>query len=119
MRTIKDVGGLLQPIEEATYEKLIPALTGRGQCSPEERKLLSLPARYGGLNIINPVVAANIKFDASKRIVEPLKEMIVNQTETYRNLQWHEIKASLRQQKNQDHELLADHVRESSPATKQ
>ena len=39
-------------IEEAIYEKLIPALTGRGQSSPEERKLLSLPRRYGGLNII-------------------------------------------------------------------
>ena len=44
MRTIEDVGGLLHPIEEAIYE---------------ERTILSLPTRYVGLNIINPVVAAN------------------------------------------------------------
>ena len=82
MRTIEDVGGLLHPIEEAIYE---------------ERTILSLPTRYVGLNIINPVVAANIQFDASKKIAEPLKEMIINQTETYRNPQLQEIKASLRQ----------------------
>ena len=120
MRTIEDVGGLLHPIEKAIYKKLIPALTGRGQCSPKERKLLSIPTRYGVLNIINPVVAANIRFDAAKKIVEPLKEMIIYQTETYRNPQLQEIKASLRQQKNHEqHKLLAAQVRESLPATKQ
>ena len=93
MRTIEDVGGLLHPIEEAIHEKLIPALTGRGLCSPEERKLLSLPTRYEGLNIINPVVAANIQFDASKKFAEPLKEMNINHTETYRNPQLQEIRS--------------------------
>ena len=61
-------------------------------------------------------MAANIQFDASKNIAEPLKEMIINQTETYRNPQLQEIKASLRQQKNQHHDAQ---VRESLPATKQ
>ena len=64
-------------------------------------------------------MAGNLQFDASKKISEPLKEMIINQTETYRNIQLQEIKASLGQQKNQHHELLAAQVRESSPATKQ
>ena len=64
-------------------------------------------------------MAGNLQFDASKKISEPLKEMIINQTETYRNIQLQEIKASLGQQKNQHHELLAAKVRESSPATKQ
>ena len=46
--------------------------------------------------------------------------MIINQTETYRNPQLQEIKASLRQQKNHEqHKLLAAQVRESLPATKQ
>ena len=62
---------------------------------------------------------ANIQFDAFKKFAEPLKEMIINQTETYRNPQLQEIKASLRQQKNQHHGLLAAQVRESLPATKQ
>ena len=62
---------------------------------------------------------ANIQFDAFKKFAEPLKEMIINQTESYNNLQLQEIKASLRQQKNQHHEHLAAQVRDSSPATKQ
>ena len=64
-------------------------------------------------------MAANIQFDASKKIAEPLKEMIIIQTETYRNPKVQEIKPSLRQQKNQHHELLAARVRESLLETKQ
>ena len=45
--------------------------------------------------------------------------LIINQTETYRKPQSQEIKASLRQQKNQHHEILAAQVRESLPTTKQ
>ena len=52
-------------------------------------------------------------------ITSLIKKLIINQTETYRNIQLQEIKASLGQQKNQHHELLAAQVRESSPATKQ
>ena len=41
MRTNQNIGALLQPLEDAINENLIPALTGRGQCSREKRKLLS------------------------------------------------------------------------------
>lgn len=68
---------LLQPLKDAIIEKLMPFLTGRNQCSAEERKLLSLPTRYGALNIINPVPEASSQFIASKKISEPLKEMVV------------------------------------------
>ena len=55
MRTVDNVGKLFQPIEDIITEKLVPALTGRSHCSIEEIKLLSLPTRYGGLNIVNPL----------------------------------------------------------------
>ena len=84
MRTIDNVDKFFQPIEDAINDKLIPALTGRDQCSSEERKLLALITRYGGLNIINPVAAADIQFDVSQKIAEPLKEMIITQTKSYR-----------------------------------
>ena len=62
MRTNQNIGALLQPLEDATNENLIPTLTGRGQCSRKERKLLSLPTRLGRLNITNPVLEADGQF---------------------------------------------------------
>ena len=65
MRTVDNVGKLFQPIEDIITEKLIPALTDRSHCSIEERKLLSLPTRYGGLNIVNPVEEASLHRERS------------------------------------------------------
>ena len=67
MRTMNNIEELFQPIEDIITEKFIPALTGRSHCSIEDRKLLSLPTRYGGLNITNPVEEANLQFDASQK----------------------------------------------------
>ena len=50
--------------------------------SYEERTLLSLPVRSGGLNIINPVTSASGKYHASQKISEPLREIIVEQKES-------------------------------------
>ncbi len=47
MRTMNNIEELFQPIEDIITEKFIPALTGRSHCSIEDRKLLSLPTRYG------------------------------------------------------------------------
>jgi hypothetical protein len=82
MRTVDNVGKLIQPIEDIITEKLVPALTGRSHCSIEERKLLSLPTRYGGLNIVNPVEEASLQLDASRKITEPLKKMIIEQSDS-------------------------------------
>lgn len=59
MRTNQNIGTLLQPLEDTINENLIPVFTRRGQRSREERKLLSLPTRLGGLNIRNSVLEAN------------------------------------------------------------
>lgn len=83
MRTVENIDKLFEPIEEIIVEKLIPALTGRSHCSTVERNLLSLPTRYGGLNIVNPVEEAHCQFQASKKITEPLKQMIIEQTGRY------------------------------------
>lgn len=52
-RTIPDIADLLNPLEEAIQQHLIPALTGRPPCSKEERDLLALPIRLGGMGITN------------------------------------------------------------------
>ena len=52
MRTLPDIGNLLQPLERAISDVLIPSLTGRN-CSEAERDLVALPVRMGGLGLIN------------------------------------------------------------------
>ena len=51
MRTIPDISNLLIPIEDTIRNRFIPAITGGRICNKEERGLLSLPTRYGGLAI--------------------------------------------------------------------
>ena len=50
IRTIMDIGVNLQPIDEIIENKFIPALFGR-DISTQERELLCLPVKEGGLGI--------------------------------------------------------------------
>ncbi|CAB3991274.1 Hypothetical predicted protein [Paramuricea clavata] len=113
MRTIDGIGSMFQPLENAISAKLIPALTGRGPCSSVERTILSLPMRHGGLNLVNPVEVANSHYNASLKITEPLKKMIISQTTTYKKIYLHNIKADLRRQKNQYHQQLATEAKQN------
>ena len=51
MRTIPDISHLLKPINDIILAKLIPAITDGIKINQIEKKLLSLPAKYGGLAI--------------------------------------------------------------------
>ena len=51
LRTVPDIKEHLDLLEETIHHQFIPAITGDKQCSNDERVLLSLPARYGGLGI--------------------------------------------------------------------
>ena len=46
LRTLPDIDTLLEPLERALAEVLIPSITERN-CSPAERDLLELPVRFG------------------------------------------------------------------------
>ena len=51
MRT-PDISKLLIPIEDTIRNRFIPAITGGRICNAEERRLLTLPTRYGELAIL-------------------------------------------------------------------
>ena len=51
MKTIPGISQFLYPLEETVRSKFIPAISGGHLCSNNERQLLSLPTRYGGLAI--------------------------------------------------------------------
>ena len=67
MRTLPDIETLLQPLERAISDVLIPSLIGRN-CSEAERDLVALPVRMGGLRLINPSDSADAEYSASIRV---------------------------------------------------
>ena len=79
LRTIPDINDLLQPLEDAIHQHLIPALTGRPACSSIERDLLALPVRLGGLGLNNPSSLFSECYQSSVRITAPLAALIVSQ----------------------------------------
>ena len=67
------------PMEEKIHVSFIPSLTGQHILGEQERKLLALPSRLGGLGISNPEEAADEQYDASLRTTAPLAALIVQQ----------------------------------------
>ena len=81
-RTIEGIGHLFQPLEDIILHKFIPALTGRSDISTEERNIMALPVRLGGLGIANPVQQASRHHQASKKITSALTSQIQKQATT-------------------------------------
>ena len=64
-------------------KKLIPAITGGRICSDNERILLSLPTRYGGLNTPFLHETANFEYKSSRVITKQLTNLFINQGPVY------------------------------------
>ena len=82
LRTVPDVSNLLHPIEAIRYS-FLPALTGRTGLNDMERNLLELPARLGGLGMMNPTRSATIHHCNSRRIAAPLTAAILKQEKAF------------------------------------
>ena len=72
IRVIENFATKLQPVEDAISQYLIPALTERHRCSQNDRKLLSLPVRLGGLSIPILTESAPAEHMNSKKICHQL-----------------------------------------------
>ena len=79
MRTLPDIEDLLEPLERAITDVLIPSLKDHN-CSVAERKLLALPARMGGLGMTNSSESAESEYSASIRVSAPLVDKIIAQS---------------------------------------
>ena len=78
LRTIPGISSLLKPLEAVISSKFIPALMGRF-VSNDERALLALPIRMGGLGIIDPQTVSDSEFAASEKVTFPLVGLILQQ----------------------------------------
>ena len=75
-RTVPNIGHLLTDLEDIIQSNLLPALTGWPPLSIIERNLLSLPARHGGIGLVNPTTCDH-SYETSRKITElPVHEVL-------------------------------------------
>ena len=79
MRTIPQISDYLEPLEKAIRNSLIPALTDGRSVTDDERMLLSLPARLGGMGLIVPEQLADQEHTFSKDVTSILTNAIILQ----------------------------------------
>ena len=110
LRTLPDIEDLVEPLERAIADVLIPSITDHHCTTPSERDLLALPVRLGGLGIINPSQDADLQYQASMKTTAPLVEKIVSQVhETLDDTVVSALQQSVRREKN---EVLRKRVHE-------
>ena len=90
-RTVSGVSQLFQPLEDAIRDTLIPAIVGR-EISENERRLLALPTRFGGLGISNPVETSDLEYTSSKYVTEDLTNLIYHQKSSLQELDQARVK---------------------------
>ena len=73
------ISPLLQPLEQNILSQFIPSLTGRPEPNEDERALLALPARLGGLEITNPT-SSLAAYSQSCALSGPLIDLILKQS---------------------------------------
>ena len=83
MRTVPDIGHLFREIDELIDTKLIPSFINGRQVSKMERKLLSLPCKYGGLGIPICSELAEQEYHNSREITQNLRKNIIDQEVRY------------------------------------
>ena len=83
-RTTPDIGDLFQPLEDVIHETFLPAVIGR-KISDQERKILALPVRFGGLGVANPVECADREYNSSVLVTKSLTELLYSQEKDLKN----------------------------------
>ncbi len=113
-RTVENISIYFQPLEDAIRHTLIPALVGR-QVTDIEREMLSLPYRFGGMGIQNPVETADREYDTSVEITRDLTQLILAQdmdVSKVNVVKTKETKVKLRAAKEQHLKRRAEEIKE-------
>ena len=75
----------MRPLENCIRYSFIPAITNGHECTDEERLILTLLPRLGGLGIPNPVTSADQEYNNSLKVTSALEERIITQE------QWNDV----------------------------
>ena len=116
MRTIPNINQSLKPLEEEIRHKLIPAIIGRSDITNEERSLLALPCRLGGMGLINPMEISDDQYHSSRDITAPLINLILEKkmemTENVEN-EMRQAKANVKRRKRVKQEESSTNIKMS------
>ena len=115
LRTLPDIEDLLEPLERAIADVLIPSITDH-HCTKSERDLLALPVRMGGLGLINPRQDAAMQYETSIKTTTPLVEKIIAQAyEIPDDSVIHTLQQNARNEKNEVLQAKRDGIKNSLP----
>ena len=81
-RTTPNVKQHMKKLEYAIKETLSPALIGRDHISDESRQIFSLPAKFGGMSILDPTFMSDIEYECSLQVTEQLTSALYNQDQS-------------------------------------
>ena len=99
----------------AIADLLVPAITEH-VTTQEERDLLELPVRLGGLGQVNPARIASQEYEVSVKITGPLVRQIVEQAhESPDETEIKTLQSSARREKDEWLKMQFEQVRESLP----
>ena len=113
-RTTPNKDHLLEPLEQFIRSKVIPAWTGKAPPNDLKRELFALPARLGGLGIVDLVGRSQKEFQASVSISAPLCHLIESQQSDY---PWEtmdaqtEAKLNVRKQRREESRSLVSNIK--------
>ena len=118
MRTIPNISHQLEKNDELILTKFIPAITDSIYVNSDERYLLSLPAKYGGLGIPIFPELAGIEFQISQIISEDLRNKVIKQElagSQQRDEKLKENKNNIRNSKQAHHQSVLQRLRNDMP----
>ena len=78
LRTLPDIAEILEPLDRAINEVLIPAVTDH-TVTKVERDFLGLPVRMGGLGFTDSPVTLSSEYEALIKVTSPLVRRFVEQ----------------------------------------
>ena len=115
LRTLPDIEDLLEPLERAIADVLIPSITDH-HCTKSERDLLALQVRMGGLGLINPRQDAALQYETSIKTTAPLVEKIIAQAYEIPDYSViHTLQQNARNEKNEVLQAKRDVIKNSLP----
>ena len=83
MRTIKNIGNIMLPLDNVIKQRLIPALFNDFQISKELRILIALSCKLSGMDIMIPIEIANEEYVNSRELTKKLTSLIMQQEHSY------------------------------------
>ena len=113
MRTIPGAESQLKRLDQTVQTEFIPAITNGIVCNEEERQLLSLPPKFGGLGIPLFANASKDEFENSTFLTKKLSSKIMQQSRQYEpDEDIKRIKGEIHMKRLKNYEKLLENCRE-------